>query len=356
MRSIQFRNFKCFKKVSIPLAPLTLLTGANGTGKSTVIQALMLLRQNERGEGIIDELELFGVLTSVGTAEHVLNGFAEDELIEICVDESKWVFRVDSLSDKILPGVSYPRPVPRIPLFSPEVIYLCARRMRPFLHYDAISSVYTEMHKDGSHTWHWYHERQEQEVQPALRHPDATSPRLREQAQRWLGEISPGTRFSVSLARKGETIKLFFEFESAGVGAKKYQPSDSNFSLFYALPVMLACLSAAPGRLLVIENPEAHLDPRSQMLMGDLLARATAAGAQVIVETHSDHVLNGVRLAVKEAKLGTDQVAVHFFSRRVAEGEVIHECHSPKIDQSGRLSEWPEGFFDQHEIALARLL
>ena len=66
--------------------------------------------------------------------------------------------------------------------------------------------------------------------------------------------------------------------------------------------------------------------------------------------------VDGFVLPVPKAKLAADQVAVHFFSKRAAEGEIIHECRSPIMDPSGRLSEWPEGLFDRQEVALERLL
>ena len=84
-----------------------------------------------------------------------------------------------------------------------------------------------------------------------------------------------------------------------------------------------------------------------------LLAETAARGVQVIVESHSDHVLNGVRLAVKQKKLLAQDVCVHFFSHRPGQGAVPE---SPSMDDDGRLDSWPEGFFDQFDFALAELM
>jgi predicted ATPase len=83
-----------------------------------------------------------------------------------------------------------------------------------------------------------------------------------------------------------------------------------------------------------------------------LSARAAAAGIQVVAETHSDHFLDGVRIEVRESRLEPSSVAIHYFERRGAEAQVV----SPEIDKDGRLSQWPEGFFDQHEENLSRLI
>jgi predicted ATPase len=106
----------------------------------------------------------------------------------------------------------------------------------------------------------------------------------------------------------------------------------------------------------LLENPEAHLHPRGQMAMGDLMARAASAGIQVLCETHSDHVLNGVRLAVKQGLLASPGVALHYFSRTNDGERVLHVVDSPRVGPDGRLDRWPQGFFDQWDIALERLL
>ena len=71
--------------------------------------------------------------------------------------------------------------------------------------------------------------------------------------------------------------------------------------LVQVLPIVVAALSAAEDSLLLIENPEANLHPAGQAHMGEFLAEVAAAGVQVILETHSDHVLNGIRRAVKQS-------------------------------------------------------
>ena len=80
--------------------------------------------------------------------------------------------------------------------------------------------------------------------------------------------------------------------------------------------------------------------------MGQFLADVARAGIQVVVETHSDHVLNGVRRAVKASRLTSDQVAIHFFRPR---SDDLTQVMSPALDDSGNIDDWPEGFFDQFD-------
>ena len=85
-----------------------------------------------------------------------------------------------------------------------------------------------------------------------------------------------------------------------------------------------------------------------------ILAKVAACGVQVVLETHSDHVMNGVRLAVKESVILPDNVAFHFIDKK--EGSFKTGISSPQVNQDGRLDSWPRGFFDEWENSLSRLL
>ena len=85
--------------------------------------------------------------------------------------------------------------------------------------------------------------------------------------------------------------------------------------------------------------------------MGRFLAEVSAAGVQVILETHSDHVLNGVRRAVKDDKVQPRDVALHFFRPRTdgGTGTRLPQVESPSLDADGNVDVWPDGFFDQFD-------
>ena len=143
-----------------------------------------------------------------------------------------------------------------------------------------------------------------------------------------------------------------FSFDQPGdVPTRPYRATNVGFGLSYTLPVILAFLSE-PGTLCLIENPEAHLHPRGQTKLGELAARAASAGVQIFVETHSDHFMDGVRIAVRDGLIKPDDVTFNYFQREGNTATVT--C--PEINEDGRLSEWPEGFFDQADENLDRLL
>jgi len=125
-----------------------------------------------------------------------------------------------------------------------------------------------------------------------------------------------------------------------------HRPVHVGFGLTQVLPIVIAALSATKGDLLLIENPEVHLHPAGQAHMGQFLAEVAQAGVQVIIETHSDHVLNGIRRSVKAERLKPEQVTIHFFRPRSAEEAQVL---TPLLDRSGNIDIWPDGFFDQFD-------
>jgi predicted ATPase len=137
-------------------------------------------------------------------------------------------------------------------------------------------------------------------------------------------------------------------YQEPGLLSEGIRPPNMGFGVSYALPIIVAGILATSGTLLVVENPEAHLHPAGQSRMGRFLGRVAGAGAQVIVETHSDHVVNGIRLAtVEDHTIGTDAIVVYFFDD---ENPVTIE-----VTEKGGLTKWPPGFFDQLEDDLGRL-
>lgn len=179
---------------------------------------------------------------------------------------------------------------------------------------------------------------------------------LLDQTTGWLQELSPGSRPQPIALDDGDATALRFSYSGSTVdsASRKHKAVNVGFGLTYCLPIIVASLSAPTGSILLIENPEAHLHPRGQAALGLLLAKCASDGVQIIVETHSDHVINGIRVATKNGEIDNNDISVHFFSRELETGETT--VKSPVLHSNGRFSEWPEGFFDQWSKALDELL
>jgi predicted ATPase len=195
------------------------------------------------------------------------------------------------------------------------------------------------------------------EVPAPMRHPGANSALLGDQVEAWMSEISPGLRLHYTPHPTMDLVNLRVSFSSTGaVSTNEYRPTNVGFGVTYALPVVVALLSGRSNGLVLLENPEAHLHPKAQVKIGQLIALAAAAGIQVIFETHSDHILNGIRVAVRQGLLMASKTRLYFFSR-VAAGETpSSRIISPSLNNDGRVDAWPDGFFDETERTLEQLL
>lgn len=367
IRQLHLKNFKCFVDVAIPFGPLTLLAGVNSSGKSTTIQSLLLLRQSWTPQSSV--VNLNGPLTKLGHPVDVLSEDAEEtddadrvsiHVIGDDVDlDFNFALKKDAEDFEVVNRLSS-ESLRRLSLFGDSFQYLNAERLGPRI-LSEVPDDYATNRRDlgpsGEYTAHFLNNfGQDQVSSDLLLHPSDVSRSLLPQVESWLGEISPGVQLSVTEYRDLDIVSLGVSFTTPGqVRSARYRPTNVGFGLTYVLPVIVAILSAKPGDLLIIENPEAHLHPKGQARIGRLIALGSQSGIQIVVETHSDHVLNGIRIAAKASEIDADKVVINFFKRseKVAGGS---DVINPKVDADGRLNLWPRGFFDEWENSLDSLL
>lgn len=377
-------NFKAFQHADIPLAPLTLLTGLNSSGKSSVLQALALLRQSHQSGDLVSLMEpggsgllLNGELVNLGTGQDVLHeDFVGDiPLVTLGVSEGpylyEWTVRYEPeqnllpLKATVAPSTREGRNTPegdaalRPGYFTSAFQYLHADRITPSERYPRDHQVAVSrgfLGTRGEHSVNFLrHHARDQVRDGALRHPREASSLLLDQVVAWMRELCPGVNIRTDVIEGMDAVRLSYGFgEGAGAPRHRHRPTNVGFGLTYALPIVVACLTAEPGTLVLLENPEAHLHPRGQTRMAELAAAAAAQGAQLIIETHSDHVLNGMRLAVKRGLLEPSQALIHYF-RNTGDGSGA-EVISPRVDKDGLLDQWPDGFFDEMDQVLDQLI
>ena len=370
--SLALSNFKAFKQQQIGLRPLTLLAGLNGMGKSSILQSLLLLRQSYQQRALATDLGiglvLNGELVQLGTGHDILFDSAEQDEIGFALKfdghDAHWRFAYDRQADVLrhLPESDVPPSIYECNLFTDNFHYLEAERVGPRTSFEMADFVVREHRQigtKGQYAVHFLEQYRSEEVQEKLRHPDGRSAILIDQVTAWMGDVSPGTVIQVEGYGDMDLMRLAFGFERADtVGdVRYYRSTNVGFGLTYTLPVLVALLSSPAGALVLLENPEAHLHPRGQSQIGELIARAADVGIQVLVETHSDHVLNGIRVAVKRGLTNPEDIAIHFFQRPADDSESSGiEVASPQIDSDGRLDSWPENFFDEYGKSLRNLL
>ncbi len=330
---LYIKGFKCFDDERFLITPLTLLSGLNSSGKSSFLQAIKLFydfKPQISGLGPLSEL------ISAHHSEFKIKLISESASSEFRYPEQKSCNFLDK--DKTL--------------FS----YISAARLGPEIHLplcvteDGGESVgikgefvldLLERNSDLS------------DLPDMLCHPDANSKGVRVNVSHWLGLISPGISFNWQSIPKADL--LIAEYNGR-------RPNNVGFGVSYTLPIIANVLVYAAliandkkkSTLMLIENPEAHLHPAGQTELGKFLARAAKSGVQIIVETHSDHLLNGIRLAVKDKILKSSETSFYYFDYDFEEEKT--KVMNPVLDEQGFFDEWPDGFFDETEKNLERLL
>lgn len=358
IKNIKVKNFKCFEELSVECRELNLLTGVNGMGKSTLIQALLLLRQTyERADFVNNHVLLNGRYISLGSINDISYWYKNTDEIEITVTEDSQNFEC-SYDKKnkalVLAGIS--SKAKQCSLTGNGFEYISAERLGPRRYYDdleheqysfsqvgvkgeyAVSSLYTL----GS----------DFRVYENMKNPIEATGRLELQVNAWMSEISPGIKIKIIPYFDANMMGLRYGKQTI-MGEESSNAVNMGFGVSYILPVIIALLKARKDDLLIIENPEAHIHPKGQRRVGELIARAAANGVQVILETHSDHVLNGIRLSVKQGIIKPQQVKLNYFNiYKDNSGMIKHEKTSPEILADGSLSCWPDGFFDEWDKAI----
>ncbi len=361
--SLSLKNFKAFECQLLNFKNLTLLSGLNSTGKSSTLQALLLLRQSYQQDLLQKKgLALNGEFVCIGTAQDALFEQAKEDSIGfelVWEDGTKgiWLFSYNQEADVLaLASQETNSNVYQSSLFNDNFHYLQAERIGPRTYFE-ISDLKVRQHQQlgtrGEYTAHFlsiYRDKNIFDVN--LSHPKANSLNLRDQVEAWMGEVSPNTRLEIKSNSDMDLVSFQYSYGLSN----PYRATNVGFGISYTLPIIVAVLASEPGTLILIENPEAHLHPKGQAKMGELLALAASCGVQIIVETHSDHVLNGIRLSVHGGKLNNEDVQLHYFQRVEKEGQLVTEVLSPHIDRNGRIDQWPDGFFDEWDKSLITLL
>jgi predicted ATPase len=394
LKKIELYDFKCFHALKLPLKNLTLLSGANASGKSSILQVLVLLNQTMRDHEWSNRLLLNGKTLNLGTVGDIVDKVNGRRTIGVALVDGdqryQWEFSGDRSEmsmnvDSILfngtrvenyPMLQYllPPQVNSDPANSKEwsggnslqsrsalsyrlrgLTYITAERIGPREFY-SIDEMASTVGASGEHAISVLHLGRDENVIEDLVLQDVPKTRLH-QVQARMRQFFPGCGIDVQPVPQANAVTLGLRTSD---DTDFHRPIHIGFGLTQILPIVVAALSASPGDILLIENPEVHLHPAGQAQMGLFLADVARVGVQVIIETHSDHILNGIRRAVKGGQLKPEQVALHFFRSRGITGEgdirdgniespVQAQVVSPQLGGDGGVDLWPEGFFDQFD-------
>ncbi len=349
--TLHIAGFKCFDSVEIQLRRLTIFSGTNSAGKSSAIQAFLLLCNNAVENA---SSPLNGMWLRLGSFDECRNHRINARVfqVSVCKGDEKFAVQFCATPENVDDvAVSFPNESSQLQQFlsleKRHVYYLPANRIGPE---DAYAKNFDRVNFLGNKAEYivdFLHKNRKQEVVAALVE-DKASVTLEYQVNHWLGKL-----FGIKnvIADLGLSNSLSMEFSLGN--SKAVRPYHMGSGVSFALGVIVACLGAKPDDIVVIENPEIHLHPKAQANLTQFLCFAAKAGIQIILETHSDHVFNGVRKAVVKGEISNTDIAVHFFQlsdNALAENTLI------EINQHGRVMMHPAGLFDQFDDDLDQIL
>lgn len=373
---VKIKNFKSLKDVDIELNNLTLITGINSSGKSSFIQSLLFFKQNVNNILLADLGDKFNKETNRENYPKVTANFNgkylnlgnTNLLLSQEVSSKEIIFEINCKKEKAKIAINNQLEISCHKGFSHEILdifrddkfnfnYLNTDRDQPKNTFD-FSQNEINNHSvglNGEYTAHYLAENRHKSLDvQALKHSDSQTLQLLENTYKWLGEISRGISISVNADASTQNVKLTYQYEYGNNTTSDYSPLNVGFGLTYVLPVIVLILKSKPGDFIIIENPESHLHPAGQSKIAEMCAIAANNGVQIIVETHSDHFLNGVRVATKNGIIAPDKSQVYFFEK---EKNGLDTIPRPiNIDKDGKLNDWPKSFFDEWDNQLDKLL
>lgn len=361
---IEVKNFKSLKNISISIKGLNVLMGLNGMGKSSFLQSLLLLMQSDKLEERV--IDLNGLLIQIGQGRDALYEFSEEDFISIGLvfnEQNKyiWKFPYEKDKDKLRATNGYTKE--QMTLFrahTKKFQYISAERLGPQDLYEASSTVVADKKQIGllgeyaAYFINMYGN--DYSVSKKIRHPKAKSDKLLAQVNAWLGEISPGVTLNTKYVPDINKVILDYQFDFGNTRTNSFKPKNVGFGISYVLPIVLALLTTEENKIIVIENPESHIHPRGQAELGRLISLAATTKAQLFIETHSDHIINGIRAAVKENLVERQIVNILYFDKVSTEREQHSRIKPIKVDKNGTLSEYPKNFLDEWSLQLSKLV
>lgn len=368
IKYFQIENFKSIRRNAFSFENLNLFFGMNGMGKSSVIQALLLLRQSyytnhQKG---IDGIYMNGDLARLGTARDIFCQTADADFIRyyiMCSERECYDFKFDYLQDNV--DKDFMRRSDDTvsdeeryddAIFNDHFYYLGAEHLAPQKQYSTEKwghSTVNPLGMRGEYVVPFlaeYGNRYRVADKLCIK---GKSNRLLDQVSAWMAEISPGIKISAELMPLLEQAKLLISYTGERLVTDSILPVNVGFGIPYVLPLVVELLISDENSILLLENPESHLHPRGQTVVAHLTALAAENGSQIICESHSDHFINGIRVAVKKQDLNPNKLTVTYFDKNLNNETKLVQI---MVDKNGELSEYPTGLLDEWGVLMSELL
>lgn len=346
IQELNIKDFKSIEEYRFVISNLNLFVGPNSSGKSSVIQALLLICDNARQDCTPHKMVCKYMTTP--SFKEVRNFVTNAKEYKVSIDDVKMTF---SPSDDSFIGTNVAQSIgfseDKLTYLTHEVLYLPATRT------SKLSETGINQDPDGNALGLFgeyvidYFQHHKDDIMPDAVIKVRSSLTFSGQLNYWLKKL---TGYGITVHLDGSEYNVRY----IGVGNKEIHPHHVGTGVNFITGVLIAGLAAClDGKLLIIENPEIHLHPSAQADILDFLAMVSKAGAQVMVETHSDHLFNGVRRLLHTNKVTEQSVRVYNFRKADNGTSVISNI---TLNQYGGIINDEPGLFDQFDKDLDAII
>lgn len=297
IRKVKIENFKCFMHEELEFKKLTLLTGTNSSGKSSVIQSILLSGNHQIGSDIYEYIQLMGDFNDL--KNKYVNPLKYTILISY--DNNKEDKLLSSKDDNIIEDgsiISYPE----------KLTYLNSNRV-------SVSEINSENNShqsryfgiDGKYIANYFELFKEEPIEEFLIQNQDMAITLEAQVDYWLEKII-GQTVSLQTSKPTSTlVKASYKIDGLD-----FKPNNIGAGISYIISILVACLSAKKDSIVIIENPEIHMHPKAQAKIGEFFCFIASCGVQLIIETHNDHLINKIRSEVYKKHIDAEDIIIHY--------------------------------------------
>ncbi len=378
----RFRVFR--ERTELDIGRLTLLAGANSTGKSSVMLPVLLLKQTLDAPYDPGPLLLAGGHVAIASFDHLRSHGASGAVVLGIETSARQAIEVSFVRDangeiaiasmksrgargrdvELVPGTSWHhRPVARVRFMlgtehsrrgEVSVAASASRATQVLEHVLHVPGLRTPAQRDYPVTavGDKFEGKFDHYVASILVEWQRTGDERLTQTASDLAKL--GLTWKVRATKRSDTHVSIevgrLPAATRGGAHDVVEIADVGVGVSQALPVIVALRRAIPGQLVFIEQPELHLHPNAQTAMARVLVDAVRRGVRVVVETHSSLLLIGIQTAIAEGlpELAPEDVRLHWFSRDPKTGDARVSSHT--LDSKGAFGDWPADF-DSIELA-----
>lgn len=346
IESIHIQNFKSIENQVFDFKPITILTGTNSSGKSSVIQALLLYSHHFHNNMLLDDY-----LANLGKPSALLYVHSKSKYFSITLkvkgrETASLIFNKDK-QDYTFDETEATKSTKKnilIPNFERNLYYISANRIGQ----ENQSKVKDKFRcgVNGEYIFGFYESCKNSRLEnEKLISQEAISKALNAQVNFWLRKILGLNLMPLTQTIDNTSVKV--SYQNFDLDDIEMSPFNLGAGVSYLAKILILGLSLKEGDILIVENPEVHLHPKAISKFSEFFAFLARGGIQVILETHSEHIINKMRYFIFKEQISKDNIQIYYRERFDTPFESIQINERGKyINKNNEIIEFPKGFFD----------